>query len=196
MESAFAGSGGRTGDGSCAALHLLTQLGHVATPLRAGNVAPAEAAPCVLRACSVDSVLPPALESPLPRPSSEGVVASVSSAPVRSRLGRRWLHLPLGIGTATPAKAALSDHAIRFGSYRASKRVDGRAFGRREVQSAAEAGPPPFSFVAANKLEETGTLLVPWGCRATGRGAVAGPVEEVSQCEGPVSGSLPRSGRR
>jgi hypothetical protein len=63
-------------------------------------------------------------------------------------------------------------------------------------RSPAEAAPPPTSVVAANKLEETGSLLVPWGCRATGRGVGAGPVEEVSHCEGPVSGSLPRTGRR
>jgi hypothetical protein len=67
-----------------------------------------------------------------------------------------------GSGVPRVASRRSADHAIRFGSYRASKAVGGRAFGRREVQSAAATDPPPTSVVAANKLEETGTLLVPW----------------------------------
>jgi hypothetical protein len=87
-------------------------------------------------------------------------------------------------------------HAIRFGSYGASKEAHGRAFDQREVPSAAEADPHPASVLAAVLLEEKAPLFVPWGCRATGRRAVAGPAEELRRCAGPTAGSLPQTGRR
>jgi hypothetical protein len=66
----------------------------------------------------------------------------------------------------------------------------------RRAREVDLADAPPTSVVAANKLEETATLLVPWGCRSQGREGVAEPGEEVDHCEGPATGSLLRSGRR